>query len=69
MTTAIYPADWLQHWQWKGLSLSYLHSPALNTQAAGAAGSTVVLIHGFGACKEHWRQTIPALTTEPWRWI
>ena len=63
MTTAIYPADWLQHWQWKGLSLSYLHSPALNSDATGAADSTVVLIHGFGACKEHWRQTIPALST------
>ena len=56
---SIYPPDWQQQWQWQGLDLSYVQTPARS--AGSAETSTVVLIHGFGACKEHWRHTIPAL--------
>jgi pimeloyl-ACP methyl ester carboxylesterase len=38
----------------------------LSAPAAGSNGeaSTVVLIHGFGACKEHWRHNVAPLRAE-----
>ena len=50
-----YPSDWLHTWTWNGLEVSYLACPS------AAQGTPVVLIHGFGACKEHWRHNVAAL--------
>ena len=50
-----YPTDWLHTWTWNGLEVSYLACPS------AAPGTPVVLIHGFGACKEHWRHNVSAL--------
>lgn len=53
-----YPSDWLGNWQWHDLNVGVLQAPA--AQAAGSDGA-VVLIHGFGACKEHWRHNVEVL--------
>ena len=50
-----YPSDWLQTWTWEGMEVSYLACPST------ASGTPVLLIHGFGACKEHWRHNVSAL--------
>ncbi len=67
-----YPESWIQPWSWRGEPVSYVAcGPA--AAAAGAEPTateatgthidtdTVVLVHGFGACKEHWRHTIAPL--------
>jgi pimeloyl-ACP methyl ester carboxylesterase len=41
------------NWFWKGFSIRY--------QTAGNKGSAVVLIHGFGASSDHWRNNISIL--------
>jgi pimeloyl-ACP methyl ester carboxylesterase len=41
------------NWLWNGFSIRY--------QAAGTSGDAVVLIHGFGASSDHWRQNIAVL--------
>ena len=51
-----YPDAWLQTWDWNNLSVSYV-TPGLRNNRP-----TVVLIHGFGACKEHWRYNLKALS-------
>jgi pimeloyl-ACP methyl ester carboxylesterase len=40
-------------WQWRGHQIRY--------QQAGTQGPAVVLIHGFGASSDHWRQNLPVL--------
>jgi len=64
-----YPEGWIHQWQWRGEPVSYVVTGP-EASAAGAEapprteatdGETVVLIHGFGACKEHWRHTIAPL--------
>jgi pimeloyl-ACP methyl ester carboxylesterase len=40
-------------WQWRGYPIRY--------QVAGEAGPAVLLIHGFGASSDHWRQNLPVL--------
>lgn len=50
-----YPSDWMQTWTWEGMEVSYLACPST------APGTPVLLIHGFGACKEHWRHNVSAL--------
>tara|TARA_Y100001968_G_C19452986_1_gene770077 strand:+ start:10236 stop:11156 length:921 start_codon:yes stop_codon:yes gene_type:complete len=43
-------------WQWKNLEVSWCkHGDNLNNLPS------LLLIHGFGACKEHWRFNQPAL--------
>lgn len=61
-TSLVYPPDWQQQWDWNGLEVSFVHTPAPSDGAPRA--STVVLVHGFGACKEHWRHTVPALKNQ-----
>jgi pimeloyl-ACP methyl ester carboxylesterase len=53
--TNTFPEAWLGQWHWRGEPVSYL---ACNPNACDQA---VVLVHGFGACKEHWRHTVAAL--------
>lgn len=66
---AIYPFPWLGCWDWQGLKVSYVgtRGQALQT-GLGVSAQTppnralpVLLIHGFGACKEHWRHNLPEL--------
>ena len=59
MTTLVYPPEWQKSWEWKGLRVSFIQTPDQPSRPSGQ-GATV-LIHGFGACKEHWRHTVPAL--------
>lgn len=46
-----YPAN--RFWQWQGQSIRYWQ--------VGDRGTPVILIHGFGACCEHWRQNLEAI--------
>jgi len=66
--SSLYPSDWLVPWSWRDLPVSVLSAPAGPATAAtppsGATPSTVVLIHGFGACKEHWRHNVEPLRAE-----
>lgn len=57
MGTPVYPPAWIGTWPWRGWRLSYLAAPSL----IHGSGHAVVLIHGFGACKEHWRHTVEPL--------
>lgn len=58
MSELIYPKSWQRDWTWQGHNISYIE--AQSTFDAQHAGS-VVLVHGFGACKEHWRHNVGAL--------
>ncbi len=59
---SVYPATWLGTWQWQGQTVSYVaQAPA---SPVGPAVQPVLLIHGFGACKEHWRHNLPALARQ-----
>uniref|UniRef100_A0A1J3D2Q2 Pheophytinase, chloroplastic n=1 Tax=Noccaea caerulescens TaxID=107243 RepID=A0A1J3D2Q2_NOCCA len=40
-------------WKWKGYSIRY--------QCAGISGPALVLVHGFGANSDHWRNNTPIL--------
>ncbi|WP_216907905.1 alpha/beta fold hydrolase [Synechococcus sp. CCY 0621] len=56
----MFPADWLDTWPWQGQTISYVRS---SPTAPGPPGALpVLLIHGFGACKEHWRHNLPPLS-------
>ncbi len=59
MNDVIFPKEWHRTFQWEGLRVAYVETPS---QKVNEASSTIVLIHGFGACKEHWRHTLPALS-------
>jgi pimeloyl-ACP methyl ester carboxylesterase len=63
MSDSVYPSDWLQRWTWRQQTISYVRSPA-PTAAAGERPSSVLFIHGFGACKEHWRHNLPQVAAE-----
>lgn len=61
MSTLPYPETWLRHWQWRGQPVAYVVcEPEAPAMPAGQE-EAVVLVHGFGACKEHWRHTIGPL--------
>ena len=55
----IFPADWLNTWRWQEQTVSYVHGAPAALSAAGV--QPVLLIHGFGACKEHWRHNLAPL--------
>ena len=57
MPPAIYPPDSLHSWTWQNREISY-------AVAGPETAPAVVLIHGFGACKEHWRHNLPTLAAE-----
>jgi pimeloyl-ACP methyl ester carboxylesterase len=61
MPLPIYPENWTHTWAWQGQEVSYIQ--ALKSGSQKDAGS-VVLVHGFGACKEHWRHTVGALQSQ-----
>ena len=58
----IFPADWLGTWPWQGQTVSYARSA--HAAPAQAGERPVLLIHGFGACKEHWRHNLPPLSDQ-----
>lgn len=60
MTNPIFPPTWDGTFHWQNLTTSYIAAPALTP----ADSTPVVLIHGFGACKEHWRHNVEALRAE-----
>lgn len=64
MTSQVYPSSWLHQWIWENLSVAYLHTDAHKTDSVDNKKSTAILIHGFGANKEHWRHNIPYLSQE-----
>lgn len=55
----VFPTDWLGTWSWQGHTISYVTRASAAPEASGAL--PVLMIHGFGACKEHWRHNLPAL--------
>jgi pimeloyl-ACP methyl ester carboxylesterase len=57
MSSPIFEPDWEGSWTWGDHQVSYIHAPAIETGSTSA----VLLIHGFGACKEHWRHNVEAL--------
>ena len=60
------PGHWHQRigaqrdWVWRGWQTRYTYVRA--SQANGEPTTPLILIHGFGASVEHWRQNIPALS-------
>ncbi|GCE64975.1 alpha/beta hydrolase [cyanobiont of Ornithocercus magnificus] len=57
-SSTLFPLAWIEDWEWNGQSIS-LASPGISGKR-----DVVILIHGFGACKEHWRFNIGALKRE-----
>ena len=53
----------LHHWRWRGALLTdYLYAPPPAAAAATAdSRPAIVLVHGFGAFSEHWRDNVAAL--------
>ena len=58
VSSPCYPESWLQAWEWQSHQVRYITPELSNTKP------TVVLIHGFGACKEHWRHNVSALASQ-----
>ena len=46
-----------QTWTWNQYSTSFIHCPSVDND-----NTSIILIHGFGACKEHWRRNIEILS-------
>ncbi len=59
MTQSPFPSAWTSTWSWQDLPVGVLRAPS-----ESEVNSPVVLIHGFGACKEHWRHNVDALRAE-----
>lgn len=53
-------------WRWHGLDVAWssqgpVHASASSTTTSTTTSTATVLIHGFGANKDHWRHNQPAL--------
>ena len=46
-----------QIWTWQKFKTSFVHHPSSDNK-----NRAIILIHGFGACKEHWRGNIESLS-------
>ncbi|MCB4400648.1 alpha/beta fold hydrolase [Synechococcus sp. MU1625] len=46
-----------QTWTWNQFNTSFIHCPSVDNRSRA-----IILIHGFGACKEHWRGNIEILS-------
>ncbi len=64
MVASPYPSDWLHPWSWRELPVGVISAPGNAAADAHCTPAPVVLIHGFGACKEHWRHNVEALRAE-----
>ena len=60
MVASPYPSNWISTWSWQGQPVGVVAAPAQEQ----AEAAPVVLIHGFGACKEHWRHNVETLRRE-----
>ena len=60
MSLPIFETEWEGNWSWGDQKVSYMYAPAFEPGNRSAA----ILIHGFGACKEHWRHNVEALRKE-----
>lgn len=47
------PLSTTQTWHWRGFPICY--------QVQGTTGPAVILVHGFGASRVHWRKNLPVL--------
>lgn len=54
-----FPTDTLRTWTWGDHRIGWVGAGQEHGER-----SAVVLIHGFGACKEHWRHNLPALARQ-----
>jgi len=70
MQSQPFPEAWINSWNWEGLQVSLLKAPPISATHEESSSSQeplsshaapLVLIHGFGACKEHWRHNVDAL--------
>lgn len=60
-----FPRAWERQWQWRDELMSYVICPAKSSPAIKPSEpEAVILVHGFGACKEHWRHTIAPLASQ-----
>ena len=50
-------------WSWRGHAIRYCYSPAQNA-APKASKAPLLLIHGFGASVQHWRNNFQPLSTD-----
>ena len=64
MAASPYPSDWLRPWSWGGQPVGAIAAPCTASGNQENDPTPVVLIHGFGACKEHWRHNVEALRAE-----
>lgn len=64
MSADPYPEEWQHRWTWQGRSVAYVACRAREVPSdSPGPRPAVVLVHGFGACKEHWRHNLEALAT------
>ncbi|MCP9803043.1 alpha/beta fold hydrolase [Cyanobium sp. T1G-Tous] len=63
MTNSLpFPHAWGRQWQWRDELVSYVICAAESSPAmTPSEPEAVILVHGFGACKEHWRHNIGPL--------
>ena len=56
----------LRHWRWKGILTDYLvATPPLEEGGVPLPGApAVLLVHGFGAFSEHWRDNVAAIAAQ-----
>lgn len=60
MSPSVYPMAWMHSWSWRRQSISYVQAPSPTGEGPHGEGA-VVFVHGFGACKEHWRHNLPEI--------
>jgi pimeloyl-ACP methyl ester carboxylesterase len=61
--TSIYPYAWLGEWRWQQMGVSFIDTAQPTAGKPESSQSTVLLIHGFGANKEHWRHNVVELAS------
>lgn len=60
--TMVHGGAILRHWKWRGVLLTdYMEAKAKESNESAPA---IVLVHGFGAFSEHWRDNVTALAAE-----
>lgn len=53
----------MHSWTWREQTISYVKAPSPPGRDTAGSGA-VVFVHGFGACKEHWRHNLPQAAAE-----
>lgn len=61
VATSIFPSSWIHTWRWQEMDMAFLKTPWTANPDSDQQPSSVVFIHGFGACKEHWRHNVGAM--------